>query len=447
MHMSDSVNASTVAVRSVTELEKYAGWVLGMVVAVAVFFQAHVSLWNGVANINLADPFAVLALAGVTLHMLFTRQLPVWKIGQFNRSLFVISLLLLLGFVHGWWKIGVTQWALGGRLLGWMVLLGYLSVGYLIVANVGAHGRRRFAETLIATVVVVVILQVFLRLTALLGMNTGAHLTANFEGYAGNRNAFAFQILTVMVLLLGYSHVYARYDRRIFRMQRSGLFSMLLGILMAGVIWTGSRAGLLVGGGMLLYAWFGRIADRAMLLRGAGFAALFWSMVWLATQGLSMYGKIAQGDVSQLLSIQSKLSGEASNLERWQTLTYGWELWRQSPVFGAGLGVFYENSPLWMGKSQVIHSTPVWILAEFGMVGGMVFGWTLFQLVHPVAWIGRYQCDRRLLALLLFMFVTFGFAHEIFYQRIFWLVLGALLAQPFSIGAYELDSKTALRRH
>ena len=447
MLMSNVVRATTVVVRPVTELEKYASWLLGMVVAVAVFFQAHVSLWDGVANINLADPFAILALAGVSVHMLFMKQLPVWKLDRFNHSLLVISTLLLLGFVHGWLKIGVTQWALGGRLLGWMVLLGYLSVGYLIVANIGAHGRRRFAETLIATAAVVVILQVILRLTACFNMTIAGHLTDNFEGYAGNRNAFALQLLTVIVLLLGYSHVYARYDRRVGGLHRSTLFSLLLGILMAGVMWTGSRTALLVGGGMLLYAWCGRIADRAMLLGGVGFATLFWCMAWLTTQGMTTYGTPAQGDIVRQLSIQSGLSGEESNLERWQILTHGWDMWRQSPVFGAGLGVFYENSSIWMGKPQVIHSTPLWILAEFGLVGGLVFGFVLLQLVHHAAWIRQYQLDRRMLAMLLFMFVTFGLAHEISYQRIFWLVLGALLAQPFSLGAYGLDSKAAFRHH
>jgi len=437
MRTSDVVSATTVTVRPVAELEKYASWLLGMVVAVTVFFQAHVALWDGVANINLADPFAILALAGVSVHMLFAKQFPVWKLGHFNRSLFVISALLLLGFVHGWLKIGVTQWALGGRVLGWMVLLGYLSAGYLMVANVGAHGRRRLAETLIATAAVVVVLQVILRLTALFGMTIAGHLTENFEGYAGNRNAFALQLLTAIVLLLGYSHVYARYDRRVVGMQRSTMFSLLLGVLMAGVMWTGSRAGFLVGGGMLLYAWCGRIADRAMVLRGIGFAALFWCVVWL----VATYG------AAQHLFIQTKFSDEDSNLERWQTLTHGWDMWRESPVFGAGLGVFYQNSSIWMGKSQVIHSTPLWILAEFGLVGGLAFGFVLLQLVRHAAWIGRYQLDRRMLALLLFMFVVFSVAHEILYQRIFWLVLGALLAQPFSLGMYGLNPKAAFRHH
>ena len=263
--MSKSPEPPTVMVHSVSEVEQYAAWVLGMVVAVTVFFQAHVSLPGGVINLNLADPFAILALAAVSLHVLFARQSPVWRIKQFNLALGVISLLLLLGFMHGWLEIGITQWALVGRLLGWLMLLGYLSAGYLIVANVGAHGLRRFAETLIATAAVVVMLQVVLRLLDQWGVNTGAQLTPNFEGYAGNRNAFAFQLLAVMALLLGYSQVYARCSISLQRPARPWIFSLLLGILLAALVWTGSRAGMLVGVMVLLLAWLDRLADRRML--------------------------------------------------------------------------------------------------------------------------------------------------------------------------------------
>ena len=175
--MFESAEPPAVMVHSVSEIEKTAAWMLGMAAAVTVFFQAHVFLPGGVINLNLADPFAILALAAMSLHVLFARQPPVWRIRQFNLALGVISLLLLLGFIHGWLEIGITQWALGGRLLGWLVLLGYLSAGYLIVANVGTHGLRRFAETLIATAAVVVMQQAALRLLEHWGVNIGTQLT------------------------------------------------------------------------------------------------------------------------------------------------------------------------------------------------------------------------------------------------------------------------------
>lgn len=442
--MSDSPKPPAVIAHSVSEIEKFAAWVLGMVVAVAVFFQVHVSLSSGLINLNLADPSAILALAAVSLHMLFARQSPAWRIRQFNLALGMISLLLLLGFVRGWLEVGITQWALGGRLLGWLVLLGYLSGGYVIVANVGTHGLRRFAETLIATAVVVVMLQAILRLLYQWGVDTGAQLTPNFEGYAGNRNAFAFQLLAGMALLLGYSQVYARHNLGSQRPARPWIFSLLLGILLAGLVWSGSRAGILVGVLVLILAWLGRLADRRMLGWGVIFATLLWWGVCLAAQKALILG-VLSGEISILsvdLLIQSVLSGnisgqsnfssELSNLERWETLIHGLEMWRQSPVLGAGLGVFHAKSTVWMGHPQVIHSTPLWILAEFGLLGGAVFGWAFFLLARHAIRFGRSQPARRILFLLLGAFAIFGLAHEIFYQRIFWLVLGAVLAQPFA---------------
>jgi O-antigen ligase len=436
--MSDSLKPPAVIVHSVTEIEKFAAWVLGMVVAVAVFFQVHVTLPGGVINLNLADPFAILTLAAVMLHTLVVRQLPAWRISQFNLALGVISLLFLLGFIHGWLEIGITQWALGGRLLGWLVLLGYLSAGYIIVANVGAHGLRRFAETLIATATVVVMLQVVLRLLEHWGVNTGARLAPNFEGYAGNRNAFAFQLLTGMALLLGYSQVYARQNIDLRRPARPWIFSLLLGILLAGLVWTGSRTGMLVGMLALLLAWGGRLADRRMLGWGVIFAALLWCVVLLAAQKALVQG-VLSGDFWDLnglaltIPVQSDTSTESSNLERWETLTHGLEMWRQSPILGVGLGVFNAKSPMWAGHPQVIHSTPLWILAEFGLLGGAVFGWAFFQLArHAIGFVST-QPAQRILLLLLIVFAIFCLAHEMFYQRIFWLVLGAVLAQPLGI--------------
>jgi len=426
-----------VTVHSVSEIEKYAAWVLGMVAAVAVLFQAHVSLPGGVINLNLADPFAILTLAAVGLHVLHAGESPVWRIKQFNHALLAISLILLLGFMRGWLEIGLTQWALVGRLLGWFVLLGYLSAGYLIVAHVGTHGLRRFAETLLSTVVVVVTLQAILRLSDYWGINTGAQLTPTFQGYAGNRNAFAFQLLVGVALLLGYSQTYARCSSSLQNPVRLRAYSLLLGITLAGLVWTGSRAGLLTGAIMLILAWRGCLASRRMLGGGLIFAIVLWFGFWLAAQKDIIEG-VLSGNLFNLnfqirdSPVQTFYNGDISNQIHMTTVIHGLDLWQQSPVLGAGLGVFYVLSPVWIGYPEVIHNTPLWILAEFGLLGAAVFGWGFFLLARHAARFGKAQPARRVLLFLLVAFAIFGLAHEIFYQRIFWLVLGAVMAQPYT---------------
>ena len=140
----------------------------------------------------------------------------------------------------------------------------------------------------------------------------------------------------------------------------------------------------------------------------------------------------AQADAAQSATVQSAISGEYSNEERIATLVYGFKMWRNSPFFGEGLGVFIANSESWLGRPTVIHNTPLWILAEFGLLGAAIFGWSLLK-------IGRYTIDanqpesnlsRSALLLLLTLFIVFSLFHEMLYQRIFWLIGGALLATP-----------------
>jgi hypothetical protein len=249
-------------------------------------------------------------------------------------------------------------------------------------------------------------------------------------------------LLAIMALLLGYSQVYARGG--VSSRARAWVFSLLLGVLLAAQVWAGSRVGMFAAGMTLLLAWFGRLADRRILGWGLFAAGLFWVCVWLVLQqdllrqifpgndGLPMSNPLAGSLVPEALR-----DSPSSDEEHRKTLFHGIEMWRQSPVVGAGLGVFHAMSSAWLGHPQVIHNTPLWILAELGLLGGAAVGWGFFLLARHAIRFGRTQPARRVLFLLLAVFSVFSLAHEIFYQRIFWLVLGAVLAKPGSarIGA------------
>ena len=436
------------------KMEKFFDWGLGFAVAVTVFFQFYIPLPGGVININLADPFAIMSLILVSFKAIHFRRLPVWKVRDFNLALVIISLLLLFGFVRGWFYIGVTQWALGGRLIGWLVLLAYLSVGYVVVARKGNHGMHQFSVILICTAACVIIFNMSIRLLAHWGFDTGMALSPNFEGFASNRNAFAFQLLAIITLILGYSKAYARYQLTSVYLRYASLGTILFGVLLVGLFWTGSRAGIGVGLILLLSAWVSRFADRKLVEKAVITAVILWVSMWFAaivpslldalinlvtalinalTEGTSIAGALKDASIHiKDIPVQSQLSNEGSNHERLATFTHAINLWKQSPLFGTGLGVFIAKSPSWFGHPQVVHNSALWVLAEFGLVGIGAFCWIFYKLCRYV-WLTKVMLpSQRSLLMLLVVFIVFSLAHEIFYQRIFWLVLGALLAKPFA---------------
>lgn len=409
-----------------TDMERVAAWGLGMAVAATIFFQFHVELTAGTLNLNLADPFALLSLAAVGLGSALMRQPIRWRIAGCSRALLVFTGMLILAFANGWLKIGLTQWAIGGRLIGWLVLMGYLSAGYILISNGGHKWLRRLAETLTAFAVLIILWQVLSRLLFVSGWATGGFLTPNFEGYSGNRNAFAFQLLVVTAMLLalmGSGRIPAYFLTNTRQLRNS----FLLGVIIAGVVWTGSRAGLLTEATLLLVIVTWIPVTRKVIIQGMIVAGVLW---WCQSEALTLLG--GMNGIQHTAGIQSYISGETSNVERWNTWVHAVELWLDSPVIGAGLGTFIAKSPEWLGYPQVIHSTPLWLLTEFGLLGIVVLAWACRSLVIYTFGksLSSASSSRLALALLLIAFGMFGLVHEIFYQRIFWLALGALLAGP-----------------
>lgn len=397
-------------------IEKTAAWLLGTAACVLIFFQLYVKLPGGVINLNLADPFALLAIAAMVVHVAHTRRLPEWDIPVFNRILIGISLFIVLGFIHGVAEIGVTQWALMGRLIGWLVLLGYLSLGWMMLAYAGRHGMRRIAVSMSATAAVIVLLQIVLRWLNQNGLVYISTLPPGFDGYASNRNAFAFQLIVCSALMLSYSRLYA--GRRMVN-----ACTVLHAFILAGIVFTASRAGLIVEGMLLLLALGLRLADRRQSLAAVAMATLIWTVPQIPVPAIFADSQGAR------VQVQGAFSYDSSNVERIQSLKQGLSLWQESPVFGVGLGVAIEKSTEGGTKAPlVIHCTPLWIMTEFGLLG--VAGMTLV-LVAFIGYLRKSklkQLRQRSLALLLVAFCVFGLVHEIFYQRVFWLVLGGLLA-------------------
>jgi O-antigen ligase len=115
--------------------------------------------------------------------------------------------------------------------------------------------------------------------------------------------------------------------------------------------------------------------------------------------------------------------------QHWQTVLDGLAVFLAHPIFGAGIGAYMDQQIRSTGMPLVIHSTPVWLLAETGLIGFGVFlaaAWRLFS-----GEIRRRGDPAALLLLLLLCgLAVMSSVHEMLYQRGFWLLLGAVLAMP-----------------
>ena len=81
-----------------------------------------------------------------------------------------------------------------------------------------------------------------------------------------------------------------------------------------------------------------------------------------------------------LPSVEQRIAREivpsdASTQERILTLREGWKLFKSHPLFGAGLGAFRNEMFVssTTGIPLLIHSTALWLLAELGLFGFLIF--------------------------------------------------------------------------
>jgi O-antigen ligase len=136
-------------------------------------------------------------------------------------------------------------------------------------------------------------------------------------------------------------------------------------------------------------------------------------------------------------TIVSRIIIDSNNLsERLLTLEGGLRLFRDHPIFGAGLGAFQnEGHKSINGLPLVIHSTFVWLLAETGLAGFAVFVFGAgYALKREFATLDSDRVSAAIFLLLTVM-VIMGLPADMLYQRTFWLFIGALLAIPVAATA------------
>lgn len=419
------------------KLDGIASWLLGMSVIVLVFFQVHVPLRGTVLNLNLGDPLALLAFAAVSLTLVQARSLPQWRLPGLNAWLALFTTVLLAAFATGVHNFGVTPWALGNKLMGWLVLLGYLSAGYLLATQHHRAVINRVTEVALALVFVIVWLKLAIRLTPWFP-DMAALEAPNFEGFSGNRNAFAFQLCAVLALAIGYLGPNARMHRG--RIVALGAIAIAVATLLLGVALSGSRTGMAVAVILLLLSFVFQRGTRPLLVASIALAATFWLLCTVDyPQGPAI------GSARSSWAVQSAFSTQESDSHRWQANITGLKMWMDSPLLGIGLGGFLHLSEARFGFPLVIHNTLIWLLTEFGLMGLAVVAFGVLIVLRHLNRLrkSRLAAQDKAWILLLVNFVLFCQLHEMLYQRTWWLFMGVLLAAPLATGRTPKFNKPA----
>jgi hypothetical protein len=378
--------------------------------ALLVFFQVYLPTQSGAINVNLADPFAI--VGGIMLLLAMRHGAPRWRLSGVNLHIVLCTLALTVALLIGASRIGWTQWAVTNKYLGWFVLLAFGATGAL-----GAkHDDRHLLDTFVIAGGVIVTLQVAARYLNILGL-TPQELSA--AGFAQNANAFAFQCLMLLGVTL------AQHRPR----------SLLIALTLSTILLTGSRAGIGAACVVIVTALVFIPGIWGPIIKGIiGFGFIIGLMVLtpilLAKAGVGTSFSAFFDTSSSVFLSTTRLATEriSSDHEHWISIEAGLRMFLTHPVFGAGLGAFIHD---WPGKVPlVIHSTLVWLLAEFGLVGTAIFLIPVIRLFASEAIrFRRNDTAGYLIILIIAALASMSIFHELLYQRIFWLVLGAALTK------------------
>ena len=389
-------------------------WTLPLAAATAVFFQIYVPTGGASLNVNLADPIVILGAAVFILSYVI-RGRARWRFAWLNTSVVAATAVIALCYLHGFYVIGWTDWAFTNRLVGWFVLLCYGMTGALITLHAGKPGTEMFARTFIGSAAAVVLFEITLITLASAGVEFPANiLIIPIEGFSQNRNAFSFVLLLAICTL---------------PMLPGRIRSIALAVVVFGLWFAGSRAALgtvVIVVGLIWYL-------KVMSIREVCLAFLGFVIILLAIAAIPIVVAMITPDWTTPSSylrgvpvlIDSSMFG-SSNLQRLKSMADGLSLFSSHPIFGVGLGV-YMDGQVKLGTALVIHSTPIWLLAEGGIVGLAAFA-IPGALIFMNAWRTR-QSDMSAQTVIL-TFVTFAVmssVHELLYQRTLWLVLGVSL--------------------
>jgi hypothetical protein len=406
-------------------------YIMGCLVAFFIFFQAHLTLGTLKININIADAFAICGFI-VLLVKNYNNNLMANKLPNLRLFIYGAVASFLSALIIGFLNTGFSGYAFFSKFFGFLVLLGYSAIGAMFIDLVGKKGITVSLQLMQAVLLAIIAWQLFLNFLVHLNLVPITLVRYFFDGCAGNRNAFAMQILCVLCMQLAIMNKSGRhfYDKS----------HWVLSFLVAALIFTFSRAAMgAIGGLFVILILLKNISFNTLktvflqtIIIAAGIFALEYladSLIILGVNlGLTEGTLIASSKYTSMFG--QHFSSDASDAGRWYSIIQGLKMWLQQPFFGIGLGSFMNAELLRSGVPLIIHSSYIWILCEFGIVGSIAFLWygsvilKRLYLLIPKLRLNSADVQDKIFFNLILVFGAMALLHEVLYQRLFWFILG-----------------------
>lgn len=421
------------------EWTRFTALLIAISTSVLIFFQVRITTEGGAVTANVSDVVALTAFGLTILLILRHRNLSIFP-PFFSIGLLAISGLFVLALAIGWSRYGLTQWAVVNRGFGWVIILGYLAAGGVLVWTSKTSERVLVLWCFALAGASIAGIELVLLIISLFKVSFPADtFVYPLRGYSGNSNAFALQmVLSAVAAITAYR--LGSGNRAMLRiilvvtalaafysLSRSGMATYLGAVFLFVIISShGEHRERLfnfftVAVATLIALTFPDIASKISAL---------WAQANLtANPNVDVGGSVLDKDV--LAHLNFVFARVSSDTLRWQSIADGWALWKQYPLFGAGLGAFVQSRIDAGLSSLVIHSGPVWIMAELGLFGIVVIGAVFVGLLGLSVKMIRdteYFIWGSGLIVLLAAFAVSGSVHDFFYQRSFWFLLGVFVA-------------------
>jgi hypothetical protein len=398
-----------------------------LAVALVIGTLVQAKLRAGPAGLTLTLSDAVVAGVLPFLVLAFARGHSFAVTGAVPRLaawLALATVALVVAFFVGYAHVGLQGWAIM-RLVGWGAVLSHLAVAAWIASDDAVRRLALKVFVLAAAGVVVVDVVQILAATVFVGPDDcgwGAAAT----GLSANPNAYAF------MLLMGLAAAACQAPSGLFGGRT--LSAVVVATLVLALALTSSRSGWAAAGAVSLVILALGWTRRLPFVIGAA--------VGLALAALLVSGWVCPAKTAVAVDVRAlgNIANEPATIdafmeERVYSQRRAIELFLAHPLFGAGLGTFLATELAAGLDALIIHSTPLWLLAETGLAGAGAFA--ALALAVVVALVRQLRdgpsgvkTDARTALMLMLAFAIMSLAQELLFQRSLWVLLGLAVFRP-----------------